>query len=68
MSEVRRPDQYVFAVVDGIGWHNRKEDLRRIHSLHARRAIDGLYTLSMLGDFRQDLHDAAIRVGLLTVA
>jgi len=65
MAEVRLPKQYVFAVVDGIGWIRRQSDLRRIYDLRQREHIDGLYTLAMLADFRADLETAARRVGLL---
>ncbi|MDP9341985.1 MAG: hypothetical protein M3Q23_07765 [Actinomycetota bacterium] len=66
MAEVRLPNQYVFAVVDGIGWLSRQADLRRIHSLWDKRSIDGLYTLSGLADFRADLEAAARRLELLS--
>lgn len=56
--------QYVFAIVDGIGWHSRLADLRRIHTLWVNRQIDGMYTLSSLDQFRSDLQDAARRLGL----
>jgi hypothetical protein len=65
MAEVRLPTQFVFAVVDGIGWQRRQKDLRRIHELAQRRQIDGLFTLRMLPQFREELEAAAKRVGLL---
>lgn len=65
MAEVRLPTQFVFAVVDGIGWQRRQKDLRRIHELAERRQIDGLFTLSMLPQFREELEAAGKRVGLL---
>lgn len=65
MASARAPAQYVFAVVDGIGWRSRKADLRRLHELWDRREIDGLYTLAHLERFETDLRDAAIRLGLL---
>lgn len=37
MAEVRRPTQFVMAVIDGIGWGHRKADLRRIHRLWETR-------------------------------
>ena len=64
MAEVRLPRQYVFAVIDGIGWHRRKADLKKIHSLWANDHIDGMYTLASLDQFRADLRDAATRLGL----
>lgn len=65
MANVRRPSQFVMAAVDGIGWKSRAADLRRIYELRAAERIDGLYTLSSLGDFRADLEEAARRLGLL---
>lgn len=65
MAEKRLPSQYVMAVVDGIGWKSRIKDLRRIHHLLETRQIDGLYTLTSLGTFREDLAIAARRLDLL---
>lgn len=65
MANKRLPVQYVMAAVDGIGWKSRISDLRRIYELRASGQIDGLYTLSGLGEFRGDLEDAARRLGLL---
>jgi len=65
MAEIRRPTQYVFVVVDGIGWLSRKGDLRRIHALWQSNAIDGLYTLATLSSFRDHLTDAARNKRLL---
>lgn len=64
MAEVRLPRQFVFAVVDGIGWLSRRADLRRIHGLRVAQRIDGLYSLAMLDRFAADLSAAARRVGL----
>lgn len=66
MADVRQPRQFVYAVVDGIGWYGRKADFRRIYDLRAERRIDGLYTLSLLSDFREELEQAARRLGLLS--
>lgn len=66
MADVRKPTQFIMAVVDGIGWKSRKADLRRIHGLWATNAIDGLYTVSSLGQFRSDLENAARLRGLIT--
>jgi hypothetical protein len=65
MAAARAPSQYVYAVVDGIGWRNRQADLRRLHGLWDRREIDGLYTLAHLARFESDLKTAAVRLGLL---
>jgi hypothetical protein len=65
MADVRLPNQYVYAVIDGIGWKNRQADLKRIYDLWDRRSIDGLYTLAHLDRFEADLLAAAGRIGLL---
>jgi hypothetical protein len=59
MAEVRLPNQFILAVVDGIGWKNRQADLRRIYELRERNQIDGMYTLAMLDDFQSDVRQAA---------
>lgn len=66
MANVRKPSQFVYAVVDGIGWLSRQGDLRRIHRLWENQAIDGIYTLSTLPQFSDDLRQAARRLGLLS--
>ena len=65
MADVRKPTQFIMAVVDGIGWKARKADLRRIHDLWATKEIDGLYTVSALDQFRTDLQTAALLRGLI---
>ena len=65
MADVRLPSQFVMAVIDGIGWLSRANDLRRIYSLLEARQIDGMYTLAKLEDFRGDLERAARLRGLL---
>jgi hypothetical protein len=64
MAEFRLPTQFVFAVVDGIGWKSRRADLRRIHELWSAKRIDGLYTVAMLDRFIADLDGAARRLDL----
>lgn len=59
MAAVRRPQQYVMAVIDGIGWKSRVADLKRIHQLWVDGDIDGMYTLATLDAFREDLSQAA---------
>lgn len=59
MAEIRRPTQFVMAVIDGIGWKSRLSDLRRIHDLWVQGDIDGMYTLATLDVFRADLETAA---------
>jgi hypothetical protein len=68
MAAVRAPSQYVYAVVDGIGWRNRKADLHRLHTLWDRRQIDGLYTLAHLARFEADVKTAVLRLGLVPQA
>jgi hypothetical protein len=59
MAEVRLPRQVVLAVVDGAGWIDRKSDLVTIHGLAERNEIDGLYTQTTLGQFADDVAEAA---------
>lgn len=61
----RKPTQYVYAVIDGIGWKGRLADLRRLYDLWETEAIDGMYTSATLGVFQDDLAEAARRLGLL---
>ena len=68
MADVRLPSQYVYVVIDGIGWKNRQADLRRIFELWENRTIDGLYTLAHLPQFQADLTAAALRLDLLPSA
>ncbi|MBO9049171.1 hypothetical protein [Curtobacterium flaccumfaciens] len=65
MANVRRPTQFVLAVIDGIGWKSRVSDLRKIHALWSTGDIDGMYTLATLDKFRDDLAKAARLRGLL---
>ncbi|HEY5941643.1 MAG TPA: DpnII family type II restriction endonuclease [Solirubrobacterales bacterium] len=64
MAKVRKPTQFIFAIVDGHGWLRRKPDLRRIHALWDNNEIDGLYTRASLGKFDSALQLAARRVGI----
>jgi hypothetical protein len=59
MAAVRDPRQFVYAVVDGIGWLSRQADLRRIHTLWAEREINGVFSLAQLPAFRTELEQAA---------
>jgi len=65
MAEVRKPRQFIMAIIDGIGWKNRVNDLRQIYSLWERQDIDGMYTLATLERFHDDLLQAARRLNLL---
>ena len=65
MADVRLPSQYVFAVVDGLGWLSRRSDLKRIFDLNANKSIDGIYTRATLSDFGRDLQDAAERTNVI---
>lgn len=67
MATVRLPSQFIFAVVDGIGWHARLSDLRRIYDMRATNRIDGLYTVATLQDLRNDLIAASRRLDLLDI-
>ncbi|HUD36997.1 MAG TPA: hypothetical protein VMR14_08875 [Streptosporangiaceae bacterium] len=59
MADVRQARQFIMVVVDGIGWKNRLNDLRRIYTLWESKQIDGMYTISTLSSFRADLRQAA---------
>lgn len=59
MAEARDPRQFVYAVVDGIGWLNRQSDLQKIFNLWTERSIDGLFSLAQLPRFREELRHAA---------
>jgi hypothetical protein len=59
MADVRLPQQFVIAVIDGIGWKSRQADLRRIHALWESHQIDGMYSMNTLPAFRADLERAA---------
>jgi len=62
MADVRKPTQFVMAVIDGIGWLSRANDLRKIHALWESGQIDGMYTLASFNSFRVDLeHFARLR-------
>lgn len=65
MAKVRRPTQFIFAIVDGIGWLRRRHDLQRIHTLWIENRIDGLYTRTTLPDFRTALTNASRRLDLI---
>lgn len=65
MTEVRTPQQFIFAVVDGLGWLRRQSDLNRIFELWERRLIEGLFTQKTLPEFATALSDAAHRVRLV---
>jgi hypothetical protein len=64
MAEVRQPRQFVYAVVDGIGWKSRKADLRRIYDLWSNDMIAGVYSLANFAAFRSELESAARRLSL----
>ncbi len=64
MVEVKTPRQFVFAVVDGLGWLRRQSDLRRIHELSAQYLIDGLFSRGKLDEFEAALRQAAARLDL----
>lgn len=59
MAAVRKPTQFVFAVIDGIGWLSRGADLLQLYKLWERGAIDGMYTVATLDVFERDLRQAA---------
>jgi hypothetical protein len=68
MANVRKPTQFVLAVVDGIGWHRRRADLERIYELYRRGEIDGLYSIATLDQFQDDVDRAASLRGIARIA
>jgi DpnII restriction endonuclease len=65
MATSRRTSQYIFGIVDGVGWYRRAPDLRKIYKLWADDDIEGVYTESTLDRFRDALVDAAVRSRLI---
>lgn len=65
MASVRLPRQMICAVIDGIGWLSRRADLQRIYDLWDNDSIDGLYTLTSLDRFRDDVEAQAKIRGLI---
>lgn len=65
MADVRKPSQFIMAVIDGLGWKGRRGDLTRLYNLWVNGDIDGMYTVATLGQFRIDLEEAARRHKLL---
>lgn len=65
MATIRKPGQFIFAVIDGHAWSRRQNDLRRIHALWAADRIEGLFNQRSLGDFELALEDAARRLRLI---
>lgn len=65
MATVRKPTQFIFAIVDGHGWLRRKQDLRRIYALWEHDRIDGVYNQATLDAFSDALTAAARRIDLL---
>lgn len=65
MGNVRRPHQFIIAIIDGIGWKSRRADLQRIHQLWVDRQIDGMYSLASFDAFREHLRKAARLRGLI---
>lgn len=66
MAQVRRPTQYVYAIVDGVGWRRRQSDLKRLWALFERGEIDGLYTVSHLDDFKAAIEAASRRLSIIS--
>ena len=65
MATIRKPGQYIFAVIDGYGWARRQGDLRRIHDLWAADRIEGLFNQGSLVEFQAALQDAGRRLRLI---
>lgn len=65
MATIRKPGQFVFAVIDGHAWARRQNDLRRIHALWGTDRIEGLFNQQSLPGFQMALEDAARRLRLI---
>jgi hypothetical protein len=65
MATIRKPGQYIFAVIDGHGWARRQGDLRRIHKLWATDRIEGLFNQKSLAELQTALQDAGRRLRLI---
>ncbi len=65
MADIAQPRQFVYAVIDGMGWKGRRADLHRIYDLWQNHLIEGAYTLAHFRQFRADLESAAKRLNLL---
>jgi hypothetical protein len=65
MATIRKPGQYIFAVIDGHGWARRQGDLRRIHELWEKDRIEGLFNQKSLVEFQAALQDAGRRLRLI---
>ncbi len=65
MVEAAMPQQFIFAVVGGLGWHRRTSDLDRILKFWERNEIAGVYTAGQMDELEKALRDAALRLGLL---
>lgn len=65
MVNARTPRQFIYVVIDGLGWLRRRADLKKIYHLWETRMIDGIYTLKRLNAFRNDLLDALKRMGFV---
>lgn len=65
MASVRRADQFVFVVADGMGWLSRQADLRRILALATDGSISGVFTKRTLDDLMVSLTKAARIHGML---
>ena len=59
LADYRKPTQFIYAVVDGIGWLSRKSDLQAIYSLWDDGRIDGMYSLNSMSQFKEALSSAA---------
>ena len=53
--EQKRDDTYLMLVTDGITWHERLSDLRKLVQLQNEGKIIRIYTQAMEEEFRQDL-------------
>jgi hypothetical protein len=59
MAAFRHAHQFVYAVIDGIGWLGRRADLKRIYDLQVSGHLNGVYNVASFGQFEVDLAQAA---------
>lgn len=65
MADVRLPTQFIYVIVDGVGWHGRKGDLGRLVDMTQNGEIDGMFSQAALHVFSDQLRNAAVRTRLL---
>lgn len=60
----KRNDTHFLLITDGITWHDRKNDLRKLVTLQNQGKITRIYTQSMIDQFEADLKQLKAEHGL----